>query len=185
MYMNTSYVQLNLKHLTIFFIACISTSLAHSEPGRLSKVPLFLGNVVQPNILLLIDDSGSMDREVVKRNEAESVYATHAIRILDDNDNLISQTWYFVDYTPIDLHPSLERADQLLELCSGYNAMAYDPNKIYTPWIGRDQNGNDFQDQAINSALNNPYRANSTSIDLISIALDEIDNDDDDDDDDG
>ena len=39
----------------------IAPTAALSAPGTLADVPLFLTNPVEPNILFMVDDSGSMD----------------------------------------------------------------------------------------------------------------------------
>lgn len=56
-----------------FRITCASAALllalvpalSHPAPGTLPSTPLFLGTSVKPNIMLAIDDSGSMDSEVL------------------------------------------------------------------------------------------------------------------------
>ena len=44
--------------------ACVANT-AYSAPGTLANYPLFLGTSVDPNVMLLIDDSGSMDWEIM------------------------------------------------------------------------------------------------------------------------
>ena len=47
--------------------------------------------------------------------------------------------------------------------CPGYNAMAYDPTKTYTPWVGLDNAGNAYTNMTVANALNNPYLATGTA----------------------
>jgi hypothetical protein len=44
--------------LTFMLLAPVTTTAA---PGTLAESPLFLSNSVEPNILFMLDDSGSMD----------------------------------------------------------------------------------------------------------------------------
>ena len=46
-------------------LTALSGSSAFSAPLDLSDTPLFLSTGVQPNLIMAIDDSGSMDFEVV------------------------------------------------------------------------------------------------------------------------
>ncbi len=50
------------------YIAVPGLGLAASAPGELSQVPLFLSQAVQPNIMVVLDDSGSMDWEYLGPN---------------------------------------------------------------------------------------------------------------------
>lgn len=110
---------------------------ALAAPGTLANKPLFLGSEVQPNILFIVDDSGSMDWEVLKSNGALTVHGTGS-----NSGNM--------DFTPND-------TNEIRELCSGYNVMAYDPTKTYTSWEGVDEDGVSYSDKTLTTALNNPY----------------------------
>ncbi|MEJ2464962.1 MAG: hypothetical protein P8045_04560, partial [Candidatus Thiodiazotropha sp.] len=107
-------------------LLALSAGQLQAAPGVLSQLPLFLAAPVQPNIFFLLDDSGSMDWEVLRRDG------------LGGSGNL--------DFTP-------DNTTEILELCAGYNVLAYDPttftdpNKaLYTPWFGVDRNGSAFTD---------------------------------------
>lgn len=123
----------------------------HSAPGELSDKPLFLGTTVQPNILFVVDDSGSMDWEVLKSTGAQLAYSD-----LDDYPNEGN----------IDITPTRNDSDEMLESCAGYNVMYYDPNIVYTPWAGLDKNLQPYQNQSITSARRNPYDPDEGTTDL-------------------
>ncbi|UTW46474.1 hypothetical protein KFE80_06245 [bacterium SCSIO 12696] len=108
-----------------------------SAPGTLSQDPLFIGTNVQPNILFIVDDSGSMDWEILKSSGANVAHPTTRNR-----DNL--------DFTP-------DNNIEDFELCAGYNVMAYDPSRTYSPWIGLDEDDVAYSDRTLATALNNPY----------------------------
>ncbi len=113
------------------------TAKLYAAPGVLADKPLFLGTDVQPNILWVVDDSGSMDWEVLKSNGALAVHGTGT-----NSGNM--------DFTPND-------TNEIRELCVGYNVMAYDPTKTYTPWAGVDEDSLPYTSKTITTALNNPY----------------------------
>ncbi len=56
-----------LPAILITAVAGMSTG-AVASPGNLSNVPLYLGTSAEPNIFFTIDDSGSMDWEVMTRD---------------------------------------------------------------------------------------------------------------------
>ncbi len=125
--------------------------VVQSAPGELSDKPLFLGTTVQPNILFVVDDSGSMDWEVLKSTGAQLAYP--------DTDE-------YPNEGNLDITPTREDADEMLESCVGYNVMYYDPNITYLPWSGTDEDGNAYQNQSITSARRNPYDPDDGTIDL-------------------
>jgi type IV pilus assembly protein PilY1 len=108
-----------------------------AAPGTISDNPLFLQSGIQPNIFFILDDSGSMDWEVLLSQGAQAAYP--------DNRNDSN-----LDYTP-------DQESEWLEFCAGYNVLAYNPKVKYTPWRGRDSAGNAFQNQNPSNAQVNPY----------------------------
>ena len=58
--------------LLIALVITVISFNGYAAPGTPEQSPLFIGNAVKPNILLAIDESGSMDWEVVF-NTAESI----------------------------------------------------------------------------------------------------------------
>lgn len=131
-----------LPLLMMFLGSLMQWNLASAAPMNLSERPLFLGQSVEPNIFMTIDDSGSMDWEILK-----SVGALAAHGSGNNNGNL--------DFTP---NNTTERR----ELCLGYNVLAYNPNVNYIPWSGLDSAGNLYTDQPIGSARRNPFVTTGT-----------------------
>ena len=76
----------NLKHthvpqnrgaLATGLSGALLLTVSHSlcaAPGTLASSPLFLSTNVQPNIFFMVDDSGSMDWEVLLSNAARYLY---------------------------------------------------------------------------------------------------------------
>lgn len=129
----------------------------HAAPGTLAQSPLFLASSVQSNIFMIVDDSGSMDWEVLLTRGAELAHPS-------DSDGISS-----LDYSP-------DSATERRRLCAGYNAMAYNPIRTYTPWVGQDSAGNTFRNQGGTSlvtadslwpnAEQNPYVSGGTTSNL-------------------
>jgi type IV pilus assembly protein PilY1 len=124
---------------TTAVLLTLSSMHAAAAPGRLSQTPLFIAKAVQPNIFFLLDDSGSMDAEVLLRSDPNNQGGSGSL-----------------DFTPNDNAEELEH-------CFGYNVLAYDPTDTYVPWAGLDRNGNPFTDSNPNSAMVNPYTGNANA----------------------
>lgn len=130
-------------------LGCYCAEL-YAAPGALSDKPLFLGTDVQPNILWLVDDSGSMDWEVLLSKEAITIHGEDDKPEEDDDA-------YYLDFES----PSDNREKR--ELCSAYNVMAYDPSSDYSPWSGVDSAGNAYADSSVTAARKNPYLSNAST----------------------
>ena len=130
-----STISIKRKHVTIASTSAGILTLglalnAFAAPGTLATSPLFLQNgSVQPNIFFMIDDSGSMDWEVLQSTGVASIgdYAG------------------FPNSGNLDITPTRTDRDEILESCAGYNVLYYNPTKSYTPWVGVDTNGNAYQ----------------------------------------
>ena len=139
-----SHPRHTLTVLTTSLVLLTGSTATLAAPGTIAQSPLFLSAHVQPNILFMVDDSGSMDWEVLKSSGARTAHPSYP-----DSGNL--------DFTP-------DSTAEKLELCHGYNVLAYNPNRTYTPWIGKDSDGKVFKDQTIYSARYNPYTGGTISL---------------------
>lgn len=117
--------------------------IVEARPGTLSQSPLFLSSRVKSNILFVLDDSGSMDWEILRTSGADAVHSSYP-----NSGNL--------DHTA-------NNDAEVLELCAGYNALAYNPSVSYTPWVGRDNAGNDYADMSLTTARSNPFYTVTTN----------------------
>jgi type IV pilus assembly protein PilY1 len=115
----------------------------YAAPGTLAKSPLFLASNVQPNILFLVDDSGSMDWEILLSNAARTVHPS-------------AGDGGYLNFTPAS-------SSQERELCYAYNVLAYNPNRVYTPWQGVDASGNAYTDMTLTAARNDPRSSFGTT----------------------
>ncbi|MGB1092543.1 MAG: hypothetical protein ACPGYX_10485, partial [Oceanobacter sp.] len=134
------------------FIGAYAQS-ASAAPGTLSDLPSFLAFEVQPNIMIMADDSGSMDWEILIRTGVSS-----------------GTTSGYIDFSP---NNNTERR----ELCAGYNAMMYDETRKYTPWVAQNRQGTDYANSSVSAALENPYYGTSRESNCNSGNGDSGDND--------
>ena len=104
-------------------LALLLTPGVHAISVPIANSPLFLSTGVQPNIFFMADDSGSMEWETLLSREA---FVLHP-----DAHNFNRQYVRRLDFTP-------NTDEEIRMLCPGYNVLAYDPAKTYTPWSGDD-----------------------------------------------
>jgi type IV pilus assembly protein PilY1 len=153
--------------LTSAVVVVATTGLSFSvlaAPGELADQPLSLVTSTKPNILLLLDDSGSMDQQNVITTAAQDAHN-------DDIDGEGSS----------ENRSSIETDKSLLRLCAGYNTLAFNPTIKYEKW--RDYTGNVFDDQQSDNisgtVLENPLDATG-NVDLSDHIYLRWDDDDDD-----
>ena len=161
----------------------------------LSDVPLFLGFKVEPNILFVVDDSGSMDWDIVSKDAANDGRLTGSqpngtnpssagsVKHRDSDDNGTAncgfgtggQSFYGYLYMAefgqnfyTDDGNDCNTADDQEWRMRNYNfnPLYFNPNRTYTPWAGVDANGNLFQNMPITAAKANPYNPSSETINL-------------------
>lgn len=158
----------------------------HSLAGdlNLSQQALELGTSAEPNVVIIMDDSGSMDWEVVNRDFAQgmrfvsdqpdgtTVSDSGGIKNRDSNDNGtanctigdgdFSGYFYGVEFgvnTFTDGADDCNTADDQAWRFRNhnYNIIYFDPAKEYKPWQGTDKNGNLYTDASITAAYADPY----------------------------
>jgi type IV pilus assembly protein PilY1 len=133
-----------LSILSAVAASCLLQTHTHAAPGVLTDIPLNVGSRVQPNILFLVDDSGSMTWEQLISNEGQDAYGVGSNGLEDR-----------LDFSPND-------DEEVRELCNAYNVMAYDPTIVYEPWSGVDENGDAFDNKTLTTALNYAYDVDNT-----------------------
>ncbi len=129
---------------TVVPTVLVSSLYVNAEPGVLQNIPFSaVSTNVQSNILFILDDSGSMNFEIVRSDG------------IDDDYRIDVTPTFDTDLTAPLIPATTER--ELLGACSGFNTIYYDPTEVYEPWAGEDENGNEFVDQVATSARVNPY----------------------------
>ncbi|WP_075186690.1 pilus assembly protein [Teredinibacter haidensis] len=134
--MKKRIVKCSLGVVLGFVSAFLSLAVVQVSAGPLllSRDPLFVGSNIQPNVLFLIDDSRSMYFQVSMTKGAKAlsdwfkIYGPYYTGFNEYGGNGDSMAQDF----EIAIVPG--NIEQYLELCPGYNALAYNPNVTYTPW---------------------------------------------------
>ena len=127
--------------LSSLLIICASVNAA---PGNLASQPLFLGTNVQANIFFATDDSGSMDWATTLN---DGTYSPG-----NANFTFLPNPPTSITGLPADWYLEIRRS-----LCLGFNVLAYNPNTVYTPWKGEDEDGFDYSDKTLTTALFEAY----------------------------
>ena len=172
-------------------------STAQADLMDLSDMPLFLSSTNVPaNILFMVDDSGSMDWEIMTKHlENDGIFSTTqpdgtdpgdagAIKHRDDNDDdspdcaLAAKGQTFNGYIYATKMPNNSYGGGGGQNCniaddrawrfrnSDYNPLYFDPKRTYKPWNGYDDNGKKFGDMPITAAKEDPFESNSPTVDL-------------------
>lgn len=148
-----------MNHMTrinrIYTLRLLTSAIAltsvtvQGAPGTLADAPLFITNRVQPNILFMVDDSGSMYWEDLLNkgtpNPGNAILSESSI--YNDQVGTFGGWW---DRTLRRLY------------CRGFNTMAYDPTANYTPWKGVDSAGAPYTNMTLAAARTNPYNPGTT-----------------------
>ena len=159
---------INSSVATLFLTA--STSVTAAELN-LSESSLEVTDIVEPNVMFLVDDSGSMAMGVIVRDgvtvsairQAQGIYANRTL--IPDwvwsgrNDTYFSLGGWGNNHTTAE--PEV--------LCVGYNMLAYDPGKTYQPWGGVDDAGNAYADATLTSIRFDPYKASGYTVNLTTL----------------
>lgn len=148
------------KSLIFTGVSVVSLS-AFSAPGILEDLPLNISTSVQPNILFLLDDSGSMDWEQLISQDGQDAYSANP------------------NGSEGDLSFAPANNTQVNELCLQYNLMAYNPEVLYEPWSNQDDNNDLYGNKTLTTALDNPYITGSPQDLTNHIYMSWVDDDDD------
>lgn len=139
---NPDRINVAIKTIAVSGMAALG-GMTSAATLNISDTPLFLESTVQSNIYFVIDDSGSMEWEYVITAGGSAEYGLSSASVTR-----------YVD---------LDSRSQVLGACLGVNALAYNPDKTYTPWAGEDDQGNEYADQSVTAAIVNPYFASNPS----------------------
>ncbi len=140
----------------------------HAAPGTLADSPLFLSTSVEPNIFWTMDDSGSMDWEILVSGVADGI---------PDLGGYEEYYLYYGDYNIYDGGSYYSKTAPSAEIRSynwryrnhNYNVLYYNPDIIYTPWSGVDGSGNPlFADADPTAALFDPANPSHGTMNLTS-----------------
>jgi type IV pilus assembly protein PilY1 len=67
-------------------LSVLTLNSAHAGPGTLPNAPLFLSTIVEPNVYMTLDDSGSMDWGPLVKNNTAGLATDGGLPIIDNDD---------------------------------------------------------------------------------------------------
>ncbi|MCP3672108.1 MAG: hypothetical protein GY814_17095 [Gammaproteobacteria bacterium] len=143
----------NLKNVVIHTVLAASfTALplkdAVAGPGSLPSAPLFLSNIVEPNIYFTLDDSGSMQLEMMVKDGTGGYDAPWGAPIIGTPGQMIyrrrfhSLPGFWGTILPPANLPYQFAQDAWIFKTHHANTLYYNPDVTYTPWSGTDAFGN-------------------------------------------
>jgi type IV pilus assembly protein PilY1 len=135
------------------FVAYLSfPAIAYSAPGDLADQPMWLGTSVKHNVMLAIDDSGSMDFEVLFSNNDGAIYLNGNGFFADTNGNLYDSGQKYTYLFPngksgsyngkriVNNHYAIPPIPAYgFARSAAYNLAYYDPSATYLPWPNFDE----------------------------------------------
>lgn len=109
---------------TLSLAMLYSSSNTLAAIGSLSETPLYLRASISPNVLWVLDDSTSMEREIILTAPARNT--------IYNAGQLEGEVATRLDY-------DMDTVEDLLRHCFKVNATAFNPDIVYTPWQGVDE----------------------------------------------
>ncbi len=155
--------------ITLFL--AVSAGQLNAAPGTLAQTPLYLNTAVEPNIVFLSDDSGSMDWTLMTPEDNGIIYLNGLpyYYSLPAPDNEFFWTVASEEHMVNNMGVAPPALGIWRARNSDYNKMYYNPAVTYKPWKGVDNNGNPFVDSPPTAALINPFDPGAGTIDLTSL----------------
>lgn len=137
---------------------CITgmTAAANAASFDISGVPLYLGGTVEPNILFILDDSGSMQFEAIPESLTWTYYLFPPV------SNMYGSSIY--DRRILQFNDTSARNVQARS--SHNNKIFYDPNVTYSPWV--DENNVAW---ANIDATNAPYNPENSARGVLNLTV--------------
>ena len=178
--------QADTRRSRLWLVASVALLLqipqvSHAGQLSLANSPLFLGTAVEPNIVLLSDDSGSMDWDIMILGDQGRISLVGATQtktfsyVLPAADNN-----YGFESSNGRILPSEESVQATANMpadaygvwrgrFSGFNVMYYNPEITYTPWSGVDGAGNPFGNIGPLAAPLDPFNTSSATVNLTAL----------------
>ena len=167
-----------MKTKTTHFRAAASAALltctllgpvtATAAPGTLADTPLFLSNSVEPNILFMLDDSGSMDWGLMTPENNGIMRISCDYHYVHPESGIGGRRILPTEAAVAD--PALGIAAPYGGVWRGwskdYNRLYYDPTVTYTPWAGENASGTPYANANPTATWLNPYVPGDGTIDL-------------------
>ena len=169
------------------FALGISSAYALQPIPDIAQSPLELTPTVNPNVMILFDDSGSMDFEIMTPDVVSSGLNLNTSFTESDDDLDITErpgceiiTAAFGGYAYGVAAPTNEYIDDSGSNCyvaplddfrfrsALFNALYFDPTIEYLPWVGFNSNDVEYGPIDINAAPFDPFDPSLGTIDLLA-----------------
>ncbi|MET0047834.1 MAG: hypothetical protein ABW066_08630, partial [Sedimenticola sp.] len=167
-------------------ITCLVAAPVHAIELAGSAIEMI--TPVEPNLVVLVDDSGSMDWEVMTSDEGKGSTFFHNQPDGTGGTTEVSHrsgcssysgTWgslygyLYVVYFNANVYRDWKRCNVAADNAwrmrnSDYNPLYFDPVKEYEPWVGVNSLGDVYADMPVTAALEDPWNPGSSTIDLTS-----------------
>ncbi|WP_172838893.1 pilus assembly protein [Solemya velesiana gill symbiont] len=148
------------KKLIIAIASCVVIWIPTTQNVRaavdISDLPLFLGGVIEPNIMFTLDDSGSMQWEAMPSSALLNGGGYAFYYLFPFNQAQYGGTWYGYSSGSVDLPGYEDDNEYSYRMRSSHNnVIYYDPDISYHPWSYPD--GTLYPDASPACAYHNPY----------------------------
>lgn len=151
---------------------------------NLAQTPLETAASVPPNVMVLMDDSGSMDMNLIVSGEDTNgglLLANRGIATQQVRQRSLSYLWDLDNtYPATSAYGGIAPTQAALDLAMPgneygvwrlrnhrFNKLYYNPAVRYTPWVGQDESGAEFTNAQIDRVRLNPVDDDAT-FDLLS-----------------
>lgn len=153
MFYKKNLIKRCLQMVSALFAVGIAQSVASFD---LAQSPLFLSNDAPPNVMFIIDDSGSMHFEITpesyRRNTAYVFPRANDVYGSDDYNQTDNGGYQVPTVDDDNAYNALTRSPQ-------FNKSFYDPSVTYTPWVKYD--GTLYPEANPSCAWHNPEKTGS------------------------
>lgn len=198
-YLNFQYKLKVLIATIVMSSQWVGYSFALEAIPDIAQTPLTLTPTMNPNVMILFDDSGSMDFEIMTSDALSSGLffapqpdGANAVSNLPNlqitrrnNCDVVTATFGGYAYgvaAPTNVYTDstdnnclVAAADAWRFRTAAYNQLYFDPNQVYQPWVGfrvgADGSAAEFQDIDPSDAPFDPFNLSLGTIDLLSTDL--------------
>lgn len=136
-----------------FVVTGIAADCEQTTTNNISQVPLFLTQQSEPNVMFLLDDSGSMQFEIMPDKHVFFGQSNGSVIYLFPRaDDIYGGSDYSNHVATVD-----DVAFNAITRSPQNNTVYYNPGITYEPWTKHD--GSQYPDASITCALHNPEKA--------------------------
>ena len=162
--------RLTLRPLILVLLSVLGGAPLHAAATDLSDIPMAVKNNVKPNVMFTLDDSGSMQFEVLPESSSVSLTFPRPGSSGGSGTALYGTVYYgygaVAGTIHVDATATFDIANKYARCYrnSACNLIFYNPAKRYQPWSNSD--GSLMSNATATAAWFNPYNAAEGTLDL-------------------